>query len=107
MTLRQPSVGIVVYTELSAGIRLARAVETFVSVEPEYIAAAVVAAARNHRAMSYVPRRLQFVLRTALFMPERPRRLLGRVTRTEQVYLAVDQATRDAYHARATAGGNS
>jgi hypothetical protein len=37
-------------------------------------------------------------------MPERPRRFLARVTRAEQAFLAMDQATRDAYHARATAG---
>jgi NAD(P)-dependent dehydrogenase (short-subunit alcohol dehydrogenase family) len=91
----------VVHTELSAGMRLPRGVENFVSVEPEDIAAAVVAAARNHRALSYVPRRLQFLLRTALFMPERPRRFLGRVTRTDWAFLEMDQATRDAYHARA------
>jgi NAD(P)-dependent dehydrogenase (short-subunit alcohol dehydrogenase family) len=91
----------VVHTELSAGMQLPRAVEKFVSVEPEDIAAAVVAAARNHRALSYVPRRLQFLLRTALFMPERPRRFLGRVTRTDWAFLEMDQATRDSYHARA------
>ncbi|HEY1839052.1 MAG TPA: SDR family NAD(P)-dependent oxidoreductase [Mycobacterium sp.] len=93
----------VVHTELSAGIQLPRGVENFVSVEPEDIAVAVVAAARNHRALSYVPRRLQFVLRTALFMPERPRRFLGRLTRTEQAFLAMDQVARDAYRARAAA----
>ncbi|OBK40061.1 hypothetical protein A5658_23355 [Mycobacterium sp. 1245111.1] len=65
--------------------------------------AAVVAATRNHRAVSYVPRRMQFLLRTALFTPQRPRRFLGRVTRTDRVFLAMDQATRDAYHARAVA----
>ncbi len=93
----------VVHTELSAGIQLPRAIENFVSVEPEDIAATVVAAARNHRAQSFAPRRLQMILRSVLFMPERPRRFLSRVTKTEQVYLAVDQATRDAYHARAAA----
>jgi NAD(P)-dependent dehydrogenase (short-subunit alcohol dehydrogenase family) len=93
----------VVRTDLSAGMRLPRAVENFVSVEPEDIAAAVLAAARNHRAFSYVPHRLQFVFRTALLTPERPRRFLGRVARTERAFLEMDQATRDAYHARATA----
>jgi NAD(P)-dependent dehydrogenase (short-subunit alcohol dehydrogenase family) len=93
----------VVHTELSAGIQLSRPIENFVSVEPEDIAAAVVAAARGHHAMSYVPRRLQYILRTALFMPERPRRFLGRRTRTDRVFLAMDQATRDVYHARAVA----
>ena len=96
----------VVHTELSAGLQLSKAVENFVSAEPEDIAAAVVVAARTHRAMSYVPRKLRLVFRTALSMPERPRRFLARVTRAEQAFLAMDQATRDAYHARATAGGN-
>lgn len=36
-------------------------------------------------------------------MPERPRRFLTRVTRAEQAFLAMDQATPDAYHARAQA----
>lgn len=91
----------IVHTELSAGVQLPGVVEDFVSVEPEDIAAAVLAAARKQHAMSYAPRRLQLVLRIAEVIPERPRRFLYRITRTEQVYLAVDQATRDAYHARA------
>lgn len=93
----------IVHTELSAGVQLPGAVEHFASVEPEDIAEAVVAAARTRRAASFVPRRMGWALRTALAMPERPRRLIARVTRTEQLYLAVDQATRDAYHARAGA----
>lgn len=93
----------VVHTELSAGIQLSRAIENFVSVEPDDIAAAVVQAARTHRAMSFAPRRMQVLLRTAFLMPERPRRFLAHITKTEQAYLAVDQATRDAYHARAVA----
>ena len=96
----------VVHTELSAGLQVSAAVENFVSVEPEDIGAAVVVAARTHRAMSYAPRRLRFVFRTALSIPERPRRFLTRVTRADQAFLTMDQATRDAYHARATAGGD-
>jgi NAD(P)-dependent dehydrogenase (short-subunit alcohol dehydrogenase family) len=93
----------VVRTELSAGLQLSPGVEHFVSVEPEDIAAAVVATARTHRAMSFVPRRLRLVLRTALLMPERPRRFLGRVTGTDGVFLRMDHATRDAYNARIAA----
>jgi NAD(P)-dependent dehydrogenase (short-subunit alcohol dehydrogenase family) len=96
----------VVHTELSAGMQLSKAVENFVSVEPEDIAAAVVVVARTHRAMTYVPRRLRWVFRAALSMPERPRQLLTRVTKAEQAFLVMDQATRDAYHARATGGGS-
>ena len=94
----------IVHTDLSAGIKLPSVVEEFVSVEADDVAAAVVKAAQNHRAMSYVPHRMRWALRTGLAMPERPRRFFSRVTRTEQAYLAIDQATRDAYHARAGAG---
>lgn len=95
----------IVHTDLSAGVQLPDAIENFVSVEPSDIAAAVVAAARTRRALSYAPRRLRWVLRAAAALPERPRRFLSRITKTEQVYLAVDQATRDAYHDRAGAQG--
>jgi hypothetical protein len=57
--------------------------------------------------MTYVPRRLRLVFRTALSIPERTRRFLTRMTRAEQAFLTMDQATRDAYHARATAGGDN
>lgn len=92
----------IVHTELSAGIDLPGVIERFSSVEPEDIAAAVVAAAQNQRVMTYVPRRLSGTLATAKSLPERLRRWAFRVTRTDQVYLAVDQATRDAHHGRAT-----
>lgn len=95
----------IVHTDLSAGVQLPDVIENFVSVEPSDIAAAVVAAARTRRALSYAPRRLRLVLQAAAALPERPRRFLSRITRTEQVYLAVDQATRDAYHSRAGAQG--
>lgn len=94
----------IVHTDLSAGIRLPDIVENFVSVEPEDIAAAVVKAVQNGRATSYVPGRMRWALRAGLVMPERPRRFFSRITRTEQAYLATDEATREAYHARAGAG---
>lgn len=75
-------------------------------MEAEDIAAAAVVVARTHRAMTYVPRRLRLVFRATLSMPERPRGFLTRVTRAEQAFLVMDQATRDAYHARATGGGD-
>lgn len=90
----------VVHTDLSAGIQLPGVVERFVSVEPDAIAQAVVAITRRGAAMAYVPRRLRPALRTMLSMPERPRRLLSRLTRTEHVYLAVDYGTRVRYHER-------
>lgn len=95
----------IVHTELSAGIELPAVIERFGSVEPEDIAAAVLATARSHRATTYVPRRLSSGLATARILPERLRRWLFRITRTDQAYLAVDQVTRAAYHHRATSAG--
>lgn len=91
----------IVHTELSAGVKLPGVVEGFVSVEPEDIAAAIVKTARANTAMAYAPARLRVLLRAALALPEGPRRLLSKLTRTEQLYLNVDQTTRDAYHHRA------
>jgi short-subunit dehydrogenase len=91
----------IVHTELSAGIDVPDAVERFVSVEPSDIAEAVVAVVQRDRAIACVPRRLGPLLRAAYAVPERPRRALARFSRVDRAYLAVDQATRDAYHARA------
>lgn len=97
----------IVHTELSAGIELPGVIERFGSVEPEDIAAAVVATAANQRAMTYVPRRLSGTLATAKILPEGLRRWAFRVTRTDQAYLAVDEKTRDAYHHRAAGAEGS
>lgn len=91
----------IVHTELSSGMRLPGLVERFVSVEPEDIAAAVLAAVRRDRPQTYAPGRLRPMLEAMYGLPEGPRRMLARLSRTDRVYLAVDQATRDAYHARA------
>lgn len=91
----------IVHTELSAGMELPGAAERFLAVEPEDIAAAVVAAAGRRDAVSCVPRRLSVALRVLSATPERPRRALARLSRVDKAYLAVDQATRDRYHVRA------
>lgn len=91
----------IVHTELSAGLNLPGIVEKFGSVEPADIAGAVVRAVRRNKALTYSPRRLGLVLRTANAIPERPRRAMHRWAHTERLYLNVDQATRDVYHARA------
>lgn len=91
----------IVHTELSAGLRLSPIIERFGSLEPEDIAHAVVRTVQRDRALTYAPGRLGLALRTANAIPERPRRALHRWLHTERLYLNVDQATRDAYHARA------
>lgn len=94
----------IVHTELSAGLRISPIIERFGSVEPEDIAHAVVRTVQRDTALTYAPGRLGLALRAANAIPERPRRALHRWLHTERLYLNVDQATRDAYHARAGAG---
>jgi NAD(P)-dependent dehydrogenase (short-subunit alcohol dehydrogenase family) len=97
----------VVHTELSAGLQLAKGGGEL-----------YFGGARRHRCGCGCrrPDPPRHVLRAAqastgvsdgAVMPERPRRFLARVTRADRAFLAMDQATRDAYHARATGGGNS
>jgi short-subunit dehydrogenase len=90
----------VVHTDLSAGMHLPAVVERFVSVEPDKIASAVLATVRRTTATRYVPGRLGLALRTMLSLPERLRRILARLSRTEQVYLSVDYGVRNDYHAQ-------
>jgi len=91
----------IVHTELSAGLQISPIMEKFGSVEPDDIACAVVRVVERDRALTYVPGRLGAALRTANAIPERVRRSIYRRLRAERLYLNVDQATRDVYHARA------
>ncbi|GAS87996.1 SDR family oxidoreductase [Mycolicibacterium brisbanense] len=91
----------IVHTELSAGLQLSPIIEKFGSVEPDDIARAVVRAVGRNKALTYAPERLGLALRASNLIPERTRRRLHRWLHTERLYLNVDQATRDAYHARA------
>lgn len=97
----------IVHTELSAGLRLSPIIEKFGSVEPADIADAVLHAIQRDKALTYAPRRLGLVLRTANAIPEPTRRAMHRWAHTERLYLNVDQATRDAYHARADGAGHA
>ncbi|MFV8316432.1 SDR family oxidoreductase [Mycobacterium sp. 23] len=91
----------IVRTELSAGLKLSPLIERFGSVGPSDVAEAVLHAVRSNTALTYAPRRLGLVLRAANAIPESSRRILYRWVHTERLYLNVDQATRDVYHARA------
>lgn len=97
----------IVHTELSAGLQISPIMEKFGSVEPDDIARAVVRVVAGDRALTYVPGRLGLALRTANAIPERVRRAIYRRLRAERLYLNVDQATRDAYHARANTGSDA
>lgn len=91
----------VVHTELSAGLKLSPLVHKFGSCEPEDIARSVLRAVDRNRAVTYTPARLGRALRAAAALPEPVRRALIKALRADRLYLNVDQATRDAYHARA------
>lgn len=91
----------VVHTELSAGLKLSPLVHKFGSCEPADIARSVLRAVDRNRAVTYTPARLGRALRAAAALPEPVRRALIKALRADRLYLNVDQATRDAYHARA------
>ncbi|MEC3978490.1 SDR family oxidoreductase [Amycolatopsis sp. H20-H5] len=91
----------IVHTELSAGLQVSPLVERFGSCEPADIANSVLRAVDHNRAKTYTPARLGLLLRLGLALPESVQRRLHRTLGTERLYLNVDQATRDAYHARA------
>lgn len=90
----------VVRTQLSAGMRLPRAFQGFVSVDPEQVADAVVASVRRGRFRRTVPRRLGGVLRVADAVPDGLRRRLERATGYDGVLVGADPAARAAYERR-------
>ncbi|WP_220794093.1 SDR family NAD(P)-dependent oxidoreductase [Nocardioides pelophilus] len=90
----------VVRTELSAGMRLPAALRGFVSVSPDDVADAVVAAVRRDQFRRTVPRRLGVVLRVADLVPDGARRRLERWTGYDDVLVGADPAVRAAYERR-------
>ncbi|WP_037360620.1 SDR family oxidoreductase [Amycolatopsis orientalis] len=96
----------IVRTELSAGLKLSPLVEMFGSCDPEDIAASVLRAVDRNRARTYTPARLGLALRAMLALPEPVRHKANSLLRTDRLYLNVDQAARDRYHARAANQGD-
>ncbi|GBE66952.1 putative short-chain dehydrogenase/reductase [Mycobacterium sp. MFM001] len=94
-----------VHTELSAGHGAPRWVRPITDVEPEDVAAAVVAVIGSGRTTLVVPRRLGIVLRAMDLWPERARNGMARLARFDAAFTHVDPQLREAYHRRISGAG--
>lgn len=89
-----------VHTELSAGHGAPRWLRPITDVEPEDVAAAVVAAVGSRRATVVVPRRLGPMLKAMDLWPDRIRNWVGHVAHFDDTFTAMDPQVREAYHRR-------
>ena len=88
----------VVNTELGSGLPDTRGVKM---LQPEDVAAAIVAALREPRFDVHVPRSTGVINKFASLLPRRGRELLGRFLKADQVLWDADHSSRASYEARA------
>ncbi|OBB44455.1 SDR family oxidoreductase [Mycolicibacterium fortuitum] len=90
----------VVHTELSAGHGAPKWIRPISEVEPEDVAAAVVAAVGSHRTRVAVPRTLGAMIKIASGLPDRLRHRISAAAHFDTAFTHVDPAAREAYHRR-------
>lgn len=90
----------VVHTELSAGHSTPKWIRPIAEVEPDDVAAAIVAAVGSHRTRVAVPRTLGAVVKIASGLPDRVRHRLSRAAHFDTAFTHVDPGAREAYHRR-------
>ncbi|HET7432784.1 MAG TPA: SDR family oxidoreductase [Nocardioides sp.] len=88
----------VVRTELAAGIPESRALPT---VDPEDVAAVIVATIRRPVAEAWVPRWAQTMAKVTMTLPRRVQLAMAKVFDADAVLADVDESARAAYEARA------
>ena len=89
-----------VRTELSAGHSTPAWLRPIGEVDPEKVAAAIVAVAAGGRVRVTVPRALGGMIKTMTLIPERARYAISHAAGFDTVFVNVDAAARDAYHRR-------
>jgi len=89
-----------VHTELSAGSRAPRWVRPMTDVEPEDVAATVVAVVGSRRTKAVVPARLGVMLKTMGLLPDGIRHRIGRAAHFHAAFTDLDPQARAAYHRR-------
>jgi len=89
-----------VHTELSEGSRAPKWVRPMTDVEPEDVAAAVVAVVGTRRATAVVPARLGVMLKTTSLLPDGIRHRIGRAAHFDAAFTDLDPQARAAYHRR-------
>jgi short-subunit dehydrogenase len=90
----------IVRTELATGLTDARGVKT---LQPEDVAAEIVAVLRNPRFEVYVPRSSGPLVHLSAALPRRLRLAIGRAVKADQTTARTDARERAAYEARAAA----
>ncbi|MFV8165087.1 SDR family oxidoreductase [Mycobacterium sp. 134] len=90
----------VVHTELSAGHSTPKWIRPISEVEPDDVAAAIVAAVGSHRTRVAVPRTLGVVMKIASGLPDRVRHRLSHAAHFDTAFTHVDPGAREAYHRR-------
>lgn len=90
----------IVRTELSAGTNTRRWVEALSTVDPEEVAAAIVAVVTRPRPVVTVPKRLAVTIRTVAMLPYRARLAVERVTGATTAFTQADATARERYHQR-------
>ena len=89
-----------VHTELSAGHRAPQWVRPMTDVEPEDVAAIVVAVVGSRRTKAVVPPRLGVMLKTMGLMPDGVRHWIGRAAHFDAAFTDLDPRARETYHRR-------
>jgi NADP-dependent 3-hydroxy acid dehydrogenase YdfG len=87
-----------VNTELSAGAKEVRLVKT---VEPEDVAAGIVATLEKPRFEVWVPNSSKFITAIVGLLPYRGREAIARLLKVDSILLDVDEKAREAYEQRA------
>ncbi|MGH2840848.1 MAG: short-chain dehydrogenase, partial [Solirubrobacteraceae bacterium] len=90
---------VIVRTELGSGLAPGRFIR---HIEPEDVAAAIVAALRAPRFEVYVPRTVTPLVKLGAALPQTVREAVCRVLRIDRSLLDSDPAVRAAYELRAT-----
>jgi NAD(P)-dependent dehydrogenase (short-subunit alcohol dehydrogenase family) len=90
----------VVHTELSAGHSTPKWIRPIAEVEPDDVAAAIVAAVGSHRTRVAVPRTLGAMLTIASGLPANVRHRLSHAAHFDTAFTHVDPAARETYHRR-------
>jgi NAD(P)-dependent dehydrogenase (short-subunit alcohol dehydrogenase family) len=90
----------VVRTELSRGANTPAWTEAITTVDPEDVAAAIVAVVGSERPLVTVPRSLGVTLKAMGLLPRRARIVAERATGASTAYTQPDPVAREAYHQR-------
>lgn len=97
----------IVRTELSAGATMPSWIAPMTTVDPEDVAAAIVATVGRVRVLVTVPRTLAAIIKTSLMLPYRAQRVVAEFTGATTAFTKPDPAARAIYHRRLAESADS